>query len=242
MSPGIAAAIVAGAARPDGMGRAIVHRLAADGLRVACLDRPETATDLDALAHEVSSRGGRALALTADLTSAAEVDAVLSDATAHLGSIAIAVCSTAAPGQRPAPLLTAGPAEVARVVDAELKAAWSVCRAAARRMVDAGGGGRLVVVTSVAGRIGVPRHGPHSAAGGGVLALTGVLATELAGSGVTANAVCLPMDADGPIADVRAVDVVSFLCSAAAAGVTGETVAVGGTTAAAILTPTAGLR
>lgn len=239
MAPGTDAALVVGAARPDGMGRAIVHRLAADGFRIACVDRPDTAIDVDALAQDVTARGGRAFALTAELTSVEAVDAAVADATARLGPIAVAVCATAAPAPGLVPLLTAGPVEVARVVDAELKAAWSVCRAAARRMVDAGAGGRLVLVTSVAGRIGVPRHGPHSAAAGGVLALTGVLATELAGTGVTANAVCLPTGDEGPVADQRAVDVVGFLCSPAAAGVSGETIAVG-TTPAAVPAPPAG--
>ena len=84
-------ALVTGAARRRGIGRATPLRLAAEGADVACLDiaRPYSdfpdygvaaADELDEVVHEIEARGRRALALRADVSSSEEVTAAVARA------------------------------------------------------------------------------------------------------------------------------------------------------------------
>lgn len=72
------------------------------------------------------------------------------------------------------------------------------CRAAARQMLAQGGGGRIVNISSAADVLAVPDLGAYTAAKGAIVALTKVLALELATAGITANAVA-PGAIDTPL-------------------------------------------
>jgi NAD(P)-dependent dehydrogenase (short-subunit alcohol dehydrogenase family) len=99
------------------------------------------------------------------------------------------VAGGAGAGMGAGPLLQIAEAEWDRVVDVNLKGTWIVARACAERMLAAGGG-RIVNVSSQAGKRGFPMLGAYCAAKAGVILLTQVLAQELGVSGITVNAVC----------------------------------------------------
>jgi NAD(P)-dependent dehydrogenase (short-subunit alcohol dehydrogenase family) len=123
------------------------------------------------------------------------------------------------------------------------------CRAAARQML-AGGGGRIVNISSAADILAVPGLGAYTAAKGAIVGLTKVLALELARAGITVNAVApgavdTPLNANAYTPDVRRAyeeriavgrigsadeiaDVVLFLASDAARYVTGQEIVVDG--------------
>ena len=82
-------AIVTGAA--GGIGRAIATRLALDGLGVSVLDRPSAATGLEELVTDLRATGADALALAADVTDAAAVEAAVADHVRHFGGIDVMV-------------------------------------------------------------------------------------------------------------------------------------------------------
>jgi NAD(P)-dependent dehydrogenase (short-subunit alcohol dehydrogenase family) len=88
------------------------------------------------------------------------------------------------------PLLQIGEGEWDRVLDVNLKGTWMVARAGAECMLAAGRGGRIVNVSSQAGKRGFPMLGAYCAAKAGVILLTQVLAQELGPAGITVNAVC----------------------------------------------------
>jgi NAD(P)-dependent dehydrogenase (short-subunit alcohol dehydrogenase family) len=74
-------AIVTGAAR--GIGAAVTHRLAADGLGVAVLDRDKDGAE--AVASSITRTGGRAMAITADVTSSEQIEDAVASVCAGLG-------------------------------------------------------------------------------------------------------------------------------------------------------------
>jgi NAD(P)-dependent dehydrogenase (short-subunit alcohol dehydrogenase family) len=196
-------ALVTGAARRRGIGRATALRLAREGADVACLDiaRPHakfpnyavaTADELEEVVAEITALGRRAVGLRADVASEAEVEAAVEEATRELGSVELVanVAGGAGAGMGAGPLLALEAPEFDRVIDINLKGTWLVCRAAARRMIGGGGSGRIVNVSSQAGKRPFAFLGAYAAAKAGVIMLTQVLATELGPSGITVNAVC----------------------------------------------------
>ena len=196
-------ALVTGAARPRGIGRATGLRLAADGADVACLDiaRPyddapdhptATADDLDAVVAEIEALGRRAVAVRADVSDADQVQTAVAAASDELGTItAVAnVAGGSGPGFGFGPLVSVPHTEFRRVLDVNLVGTFLVSQACASRMVEAGVGGRICNVSSQAGKRAFPFLGAYCAAKSGVILLTQVMAAELGPAGISVNAVC----------------------------------------------------
>jgi NAD(P)-dependent dehydrogenase (short-subunit alcohol dehydrogenase family) len=196
-------ALVTGAARPRGIGRATALRLAQGGADVACLDlaRPydeapahgtATGDDLDDVVAEIRALGRRAVGVRADVSDPDQVEAAVAEATDALGTITRVanVAGGSGPGFGLGPLLNVPPEEFRRVLDVNLVGTWLVSKACAQRMVDAGVGGRICNVASQAGKRGFPMLGAYCAAKAGVILLTQTMALELGRSGISVNAVC----------------------------------------------------
>jgi len=194
---------VAGAARRPGIGRAAAVQLARRGADVACVDvvtaTPEDADSyrvsqdaLDATAAAVEAEGRRALSLAVELTDPDAVDASIATTVDAFGRVD--VCCNLSGGTGPrlgnGALLRIEPESWTAALHANLTAVWLGARSCARRMVEQGDGGAIVSLSSSAGVMGEPGFGAFSAARGGVLRLTEVLATELAPHRIRANAVC----------------------------------------------------
>jgi NAD(P)-dependent dehydrogenase (short-subunit alcohol dehydrogenase family) len=82
------------------------------------------------------------------------------------------------------------PEETPLTTESNLKGTWMVSRACGERMVAAGSDGRIVNVSSQAGKRGFAMLGAYCAAKAGVILMTQTLATELGPHGITVNAVC----------------------------------------------------
>jgi NAD(P)-dependent dehydrogenase (short-subunit alcohol dehydrogenase family) len=128
----------------------------------------------------------------ADVSSWDEVHAAVDTAAAALGTIDLVanVAGGASFGMGAGPLLFIGEAEWDQVLDVNLKGTWIVSRACAQRMVADKHGGRIVNVSSQAGKRAFPMLGAYCAAKAGVILLTQVMATELGPNDITVNAVC----------------------------------------------------
>lgn len=196
-------ALVTGAARPRSIGRSTARRLAAEGAKVACLDiaRPydefpdyavATSDDLDEIVAELQASGAEAVAVRADISDEQRVRDAVAEATHALGPIQLLanVAGGSGAGLGAAPLLAVPDQEFRRVLDVNLTGTFLVSRTCAERMIEHGEGGRIVNVSSQAGKIGWPLLGAYSAAKAGVIGLTQVMAKEWAPSGITVNAVC----------------------------------------------------
>jgi NAD(P)-dependent dehydrogenase (short-subunit alcohol dehydrogenase family) len=198
-----AVALVTGAARPRGIGRATALALARGGADVACLDiarpyadAPAHATasgdDLASLAADIEALGQRATTVEADVSDEAAVEAAVERATKELGLITLVanVAGGSGPGFGLGPLLNVGADEFRRVLDVNLVGTWLVSKAAAARIVAAGRPGRICNVSSQAGKRAFPFLGPYCAAKAGVILLTQTMATELGPQHIAVNAVC----------------------------------------------------
>ena len=167
----------------SGIARATAMLLAAEGAEVACVDRdPGTAADTAAV---IGGGGGRAVALTADVSSDAEVGSAVARCVAELGPPTI-VLNAAGISWRQA-MTETPPAEWRRVIETNLSGYFYVLHAVVPHMARAGGG-TIVQVASTAAHIGMSSTA-YAAAKGGVIAFTRQLAFELAPLGIRINSV-----------------------------------------------------
>jgi NAD(P)-dependent dehydrogenase (short-subunit alcohol dehydrogenase family) len=196
-------ALVTGAARPRGIGRATALELARGGADVACLDiaRPyddapahgtASGDDLASLVAEITALGVRALPVEADVSDEDAVEGAVARANEELGTVTLVanVAGGSGPGFGLGPLLGVPAAEFRRVLDVNVVGTWLVSKACATRMVAAGVGGRICNVSSQAGKRAFPFLGPYCAAKAGVILLTQTMALELGSAGIAVNAVC----------------------------------------------------
>jgi 2-hydroxycyclohexanecarboxyl-CoA dehydrogenase len=183
-------AFVTGGAQ--GIGQGIATTLGANGFRVAVVDlNTETA---QATAASIVEAGGTAIAVQADVTDTASVQAAVKTVTEELGRIDIAVNN--AGWDDFMPFLTTTEDFWDRILDINFKGALRVTHAVVPSMVERGFG-RVINIGSDAGRVGSSLEAVYSGAKGGIIAFTKTLAREVATKGVTANTVC-PGPTDTP--------------------------------------------
>ena len=168
-----------------GIGRATALALAGAGVEVAVAAR--TAGEVEAVAREVRGLGVRGTALTADVGRAEDVRSLFRATREALGGIDILVANAGiAPS---APLVKTTDETWSEVLAVNLSGPFYCLREALPEMAGRGWG-RAVVVASIAGKTAMPYIAAYTASKHGVLGLTKVAALEMAGKGVTVNAVC----------------------------------------------------
>ena len=190
-----------GAARHRGIGRAIAVRLAGDGadLVIASVRRdfqdfPEAEKrsgwrGLASVAAEIEVLGRQALALEADVARKADVQALVERTLEAFGRIDILVNNAGAASCGDRALWEIDDEEWYRVIDVNLNGVYLCCKAVAPVMIEAGRGGRIINISSAAGRVGIPFYGAYCPSKFAVVGLTQMLALELAPYRVTVNAV-----------------------------------------------------
>jgi 2-hydroxycyclohexanecarboxyl-CoA dehydrogenase len=184
-------ALVSGGAR--GIGRAIVLGLAADGRAVAIADR--LADEAAAVADEVRSAGGRAVALGVDITDGSAVRDAVAQVASELGPVDVLVNN--AGWDELMPFVETDEAFWDRVIDINYKGCLRLCHATLPGMAERGWG-RVVNIGSDAGRVGSSLESVYSGTKGAIIAFTKTIAREFARSGITANTVC-PGPTDTPM-------------------------------------------
>jgi len=173
-------ALVTGAAA--GIGAAISRRLARDGIAIGVLD--VSIDDAVKVADEISSGGGRAIALHADITARKQVEAALGKLRGAFGPVTILVNNAGITGFVPFEELTE--AQWDKMMEVNLKGPFIVTQVVLPDM-KAAGWGRIVNISSSSAQSGAVRMAHYSASKGGVIALTKTLAIELGPLGITCN-------------------------------------------------------
>jgi NAD(P)-dependent dehydrogenase (short-subunit alcohol dehydrogenase family) len=196
-------AIVTGCGGERGLGRGIARRLAEEGADLVVTDVEPVGTKvvpakpagdwagLEAVAAEIRARGRRALALLLDIRSTEQIEHVVARALKEFGRIDILVNNAAAPpGGDRVPVVEMSEDAWRGVLDVNLTGTFLCCRAVARTMLQGGVRGRIINIASDLAKVGKPRLAAYCASKFGLLGLTQSLALELAGAGITVNAVC----------------------------------------------------
>lgn len=237
-------ALVTGASR--GIGRAIAVGLAEHGADVALVGRDRSALEETAAACSQVRAGAKTLVLIADVADNSAVEGAVSQSLAAFGRIDFAVSNA---GQSvDSLLLRLKPETIEHMLSVNLKSAFYLCGAVAKPMMKQRSGS-IVLVSSIVGLSGNPGQSAYAAAKAGLLGLAKSLAKELGSRNIRVNAVApglietamtenlpdaardyfLKQAALGRLGKPEDVSgVVSFLCSDAAAYVTGQTLVVDG--------------
>jgi NAD(P)-dependent dehydrogenase (short-subunit alcohol dehydrogenase family) len=235
-------AIVTGASR--GIGAQLAHTLSLSGVSVALLGR-----DRDALAvlhSSLTDKGRPAMQAVADVTDLPGIEACFDRVLETYGRLDILINNAGVEEICSSRSVTESLWD--RIIDTNLKAAFFCARAAANRMPT---GGSIVNVCSLTSEIGVPGAAAYGASKSGLASLTRTLASEWAADGIRVNGIGpgyfrtaltepfyqneswqedmlkkIPMRRFGRLEDLGGA--VVFLCSAAAAYITGQIIYVDG--------------
>jgi NAD(P)-dependent dehydrogenase (short-subunit alcohol dehydrogenase family) len=171
--------VVTGAGR--GLGRGCAIALADAGAEVVLVSR--TQAELDALAGEIRGRGGRARALVCDVLEARQV----ADRIERLERIDILVNNAGM--NIPEPFIQVSEEHLDRILDLNVRAAFVVAQAAARRMIAGGRGGAIIHMSSQMGHVGAPNRTVYCMTKHAIEGLTKAMAVELAPHKVRVNAI-----------------------------------------------------
>lgn len=178
-----ATALITGAS--GGLGSHFARTLSAAGARTVLAAR--RVDRLERLAAEIEAAGGSALVTGLDVTDSASVDSALDRACKEAGGVDILVNNSGiAVGQ---PAVEIGEADWDRLIDVNLKGAWLMARAFARRAIEREAGGSIINIVSILGRRVAKGVAPYSASKAGLEHLTRSLALEWARYGIRVNAI-----------------------------------------------------
>ncbi|NQU22603.1 MAG: 3-oxoacyl-[acyl-carrier-protein] reductase [Candidatus Nealsonbacteria bacterium] len=175
-------ALVTGAGR--GLGQTIAVTLAGAGAKVACVD--VNAEALDETVALIEGAGGTAVSITGDVTDSTRVAEVVAEVVAKWDALDVVVNNAGI--TRDGLIVRMKDDQWDSVIAINLRGTFLFTRAAAKIMMKRRRG-RIINIASVSGLMGNPGQANYSASKAGVIGLTRTVARELAGRGVTVNAV-----------------------------------------------------
>jgi 3-oxoacyl-[acyl-carrier protein] reductase len=176
------AAIITGGGR--GVGRATALALAREGARIAVAAR--TASEIEAVAREVSAAGGTAVAIRSDLAVEDDIKRLVQEAEAALGPTDILVNNAGI--LKLAPIAQTSAELWDEMLSVNLRAVFLACREVLPGMKERRSG-RIVNVGSMAGRRGYVEQGAYCATKHGLIGLSKVLALETQAYGIRVHVI-----------------------------------------------------
>ncbi|HET6477594.1 MAG TPA: 3-oxoacyl-[acyl-carrier-protein] reductase [Dehalococcoidales bacterium] len=233
-------AIVTGSAR--GIGREIALRLAEAGANIVISD----IAGAESAAEEIKKMGRRSLAVTADVSSAADVANLVEKTAGELGRIDILVNNAGI--ARDQLLLRMSDEDWEVVLNVNLKSVFLCTRAVLRPMIKQRWG-RIISISSIVGIVGNPGQANYASSKAGIIGFTKTIAREVGSRGITVNAIApgfivskmtdqlseeqkgemlkrIPLGSLGTPRDVA--EAVAFLASEEARYITGQVLGVDG--------------
>lgn len=256
-------AMVTGAGRLRGIGRATAVALAAMGADVAVtgtgrdpatFPEDEKAVqwrDVHSTVEQIEAHGQRGLALVGDISKAEDVDRMVQQTRQTLGRIDILINNAAiARGADRVPVVELSEELFRRVLDVKVVGSFLLCKAVIPILLEQNAGGRIINLSSVAGKRGSARTAAYCAANFGLQGFTQALAQELAPHRISVNAICpgvidtARMDVLGraevwqrtldaipmqrAASDEEVAGLIAYLCSPIAEYITGQSINIDG--------------
>jgi NAD(P)-dependent dehydrogenase (short-subunit alcohol dehydrogenase family) len=193
-------ALVTGAGRHRGLGKAICARLAREGCQIALTDLalPQplmdaknigTRAEMDEVADELAAIGPKVIALPMDVRDEAQIESAIATVVATFGRLDILI-NNAGIGYLFSPIIDTPSDFWKAVMDVNLMGPFLCTKHASKQMIRQGGGGRIINIASQAAKSGHPHLAAYIASKHGLVGLTRTAALELGAHGITVNAVC----------------------------------------------------
>jgi 3-oxoacyl-[acyl-carrier protein] reductase len=196
-------AVVTGAGRMRSIGRPIAVELARAGCDVVLTgtgrapdrypddEKQAGWRDIDSVAEEIKAVGRQVLPVISDVADPAAVDQLLAQVMDTFGRVDIVVNNAgAARGADRVPVIDLDVELWQNVINVNLNGTFYMSRAFGRAMVEAGRGGSIVNISSIAGKIMAANAAAYSSSKAGIHALTCAMASEMGQSNVRVNAIC----------------------------------------------------
>ncbi len=196
-------AIITGAGGRHGIGRAIALRLAQEGADVVVTDI-QRSTDamrsedrqagwrgLDSVVGEIEDLGRQALGLFSDVSDPAQVSDMVAQTLDRFGHIDILVNNAGSqPGRDRVLLVDLEEDAFDEVMRVNVKGTYLCSRAVATHMIARGGGGKIIIISSGAGKRGRARFAAYCSSKFALIGFTQSIAQELAEHKINVNAIC----------------------------------------------------
>lgn len=194
-------ALVTGAGREAGLGQGIATKLAAAGASVMLHDRGAvegdvapahgvgTQSQLEKIAEQIRKNGGDVATVTGDLLEEAAIENIVVETVKRFGRLDILV-NNAGIGYLFGPTTELAANHLDAVLGVNLRAPILATKHAARQMIKQGDGGRIINISSQAGKSGFALTTAYTASKHGIIGLTRSTALELGKYGITVNAIC----------------------------------------------------
>ena len=196
-------AVVTGAGGRHGIGRAIATRLAREGADVVVTDIPQSVeairpqdraegwAGLPSVAQEIEAAGRRALGLFSDVADSGQVEEMVGQVLARFGHIDILVNNAGSrPGRDRVPVVELTEDAFDEVMRVNVRGTYLCSRAVARHMIARQQGGKIIIISSGAGKRGIARYAVYCASKFALVGFTQALAQEMAPHRVNVNAIC----------------------------------------------------
>lgn len=209
-------AVVTGAGRMRSIGRPIAVEMARAGCKVVLTGtgRPpeqfpddEQAAgwrDIDSVAREIRAFGGTALPLVSDVSDETAVRALLERTLAEYGRVDFIVNNAgAARGRDRVPVVNMPIDAWDTVIRVNLRGTFLMSKVFGQHLIDAGQGGSIVNISSIAGKLLPPNTSAYAASKAGIQALTASMAQEVGQYGIRVNAICPGLVDTVRIDDIR---------------------------------------
>lgn len=176
-------ALITGASR--GIGRACALELAEAGAAIGVNFRSDAA-GAAAVCAEITARGGRAVALQADVSDFDQAKALVEVCEAEVGEIHVLVCNAGVTRDNLIARIT--PEDYDLVLDTNLRGTFAVCQAASRKMIRRRAGS-IITMSSIVGVQGNAGQTNYAASKAGLIGFTKSLAREIGSRNVRVNAI-----------------------------------------------------
>jgi NAD(P)-dependent dehydrogenase (short-subunit alcohol dehydrogenase family) len=142
---------------------------------------------LQAVARAIADGGGPVSTVARRPATEADADEIVASAAAAVGGLDIVVAGSGT--NIPSPIIDQDPADWDAVMDANVRQSWLLCRAAGRVMIPQGRGGKIILMSSTRGALGLANYTAYCPSKAAVDLLTKALAVEWGPHGINVNAI-----------------------------------------------------